>query len=53
MSIFQTRQHLKFCDLILAVLWVKLEERFEAATLETKWEKQSCNGPHPLLKKFA
>jgi len=38
MSIFQTRQHLEFCDLILALWWVKLEERFEAATLETKWE---------------
>jgi hypothetical protein len=38
MSIFQTRQHSAFGDLILALRWVKLEEHFEAATLETKWE---------------
>jgi hypothetical protein len=25
--------------LILVLRWVKLEQRFEAATLETKWEK--------------
>jgi hypothetical protein len=25
--------------LILVLRWVKLEKRFEAATLETKWEK--------------
>ncbi|MGA2099410.1 MAG: pyrroloquinoline quinone precursor peptide PqqA [Candidatus Acidiferrum sp.] len=27
--------------LILVLRWVKLEKRFEAATLETKWEKRN------------